>query len=145
MCKNEGIIDNMRLIDSDKLMKELKMNIVKVRNPEILEGILLAIERIKDQATANPQCIATVKVDFSKEDIEKLVKQYAEESIEISFNNNIDRLKELLMEYSDIKNKVFIYGGSKAISGKLLDEETIDDIIRFIKGAIVRDTHMCNE
>ena len=37
------------------------------------------------------------------------------------------------MEYSDIKNKMFIYGGSKAIDGKLLDEETIDDIIRFIQ------------
>ena len=115
----------MRLIDADQLIKELKMNIVEVRNPEILEGILLAIEHIKDQPTAEPQCIATVKVDFSKGDVEKLVKQYVKESIEISFN--IGRLKELLMEYS------FKYGGSKAIGGKLLDEETIDDIIRFIR------------
>ena len=121
----------MRLIDADQLIKELKMNIVEVRNPEILEGILLAIERIKDQPTAEPQCIATVKVDFSKGDVEKLVKQYVKESIEISFN--IDRLKELLMEYSYVKNKMFKYGGSKAIGGKLLDEETIDDIIRFIR------------
>ena len=98
---------------------------------EILEGILLAIERIKDQPTAEPQCIATVKVDFSKGDVEKLVKQYVKESIEISFN--IDRLKELLMEYSYVKNKMFKYGRSKAIGGKLLDEETIDDIIRFIR------------
>ena len=37
------------------------------------------------------------------------------------------------MEYSDVKNKMFIYGGRKAIDGKLLDEETIDDIIRFIQ------------
>ena len=37
------------------------------------------------------------------------------------------------MEYSDVKNKMFLYGGSKAIDGKLLDEETIDDIIRFIR------------
>ena len=123
----------MRLIDADKLMTELKMNIVKVRNPEIWEGILLAIERIKGQPTAEPQCIATVKVDLSKEDIEKLVKQYAKESIEISFNNSIDRLRDLLMEYSDVKNKMFKYGGSKAIDGKLLDEETIDDITRFIR------------
>ena len=123
----------MRLIDADQLIKELKMNIVEVRNPEILEGILLAIERIKDQPTAEPQCIATVKVDLSKEDIEKLVKQYAKESIEISFNNSIDRLRDLLMEYSDVKNKMFKYGGSKAIDGKLLDEETIDDITRFIR------------
>ena len=121
----------MRLIDADQLIKELKMNIVEVRNPEILEGILLAIERIKDQPTAEPQCIATVKVDFSKGDVEKLVKQYVKESIEISFN--IGRLKELLMEYSYVKNKMFKYGGSKAIGGKLLDEETIDDIIRFIR------------
>ena len=121
----------MRLIDADQLIKELKMNIVEVRNPEILEGILLAIERIKDQPKAEPQCIATVKVDFSKGDVEKLVKQYVKESIEISFN--IDRLKELLMEYSYVKNKMFKYGGSKAIGGKLLDEETIDDIIRFIR------------
>ena len=98
-----------------------------------MEGILLAIERIKDQPTAEPQCIATVKVDFSKEDVEKLVKQYAKESIEISFNNSIDRLRDLLMEYSDVKNKMFKYGGSKAIDGKLLDEETIDDITRFIR------------
>ena len=123
----------MRLIDADQLIKELKMNIVEVRNPEILEGILLAIERIKGQPTAEPQCIATVKVDFSKEDVEKLVKQYAKESIEISFNNSIDRLRDLLMEYSDVKNKMFKYGGSKAIDGKLLDEETIDDITRFIR------------
>ena len=123
----------MRLIDADKLMTELKMNIVEVRSPEILEGILLAIERINEQPTVEPQCIATVKVDFSKEDIEKLVKQYAEESIEISFNNSIDKLRELLMEYFDAKNKMFLYGGSKAINGKLLDEETIDDIIRFIR------------
>lgn len=121
----------MRLIDADQLIKELKMNIVEVRNPEILEGILLAIEHIKDQPTAEPQCIATVKVDFSKGDVEKLVKQYVKESIEISFN--IGRLKELLMEYSYVKNKMFKYGGSKAIGGKLLDEETIDDIIRFIR------------
>ena len=121
----------MRLIDADQLIKELKMNIVEVRNPEILEGILLAIERIKDQPTAEPQCIATVKLDFSKGDVEKLVKQYVKESIEISFN--IGRLKELLMEYSYVKNKMFKYGGSKAIGGKLLDEETIDDIIRFIR------------
>ena len=121
----------MRLIDADQLIKELKMNIVEVRNPEILEGILLAIERIKDQPTAEPQCIATVKVDFSKGDVEKLVKQYVKESIEISFN--IDRLRDLLMEYSDVKNKMFKYGGSKAIDGKLLDEETIDDITRFIR------------
>lgn len=135
----------MRLIDVDKLMTDLKMNIVEVRNPEILEGILLAIERIKDQPTVEPQCIATVKVDFSKEDVEKLVKQYAKESIEISFNNSIDRLRDLLMEYSDVKNKMFKYGGSKAIDGKLLDEETIDDIIRFIKGVSVRDTYACNK
>ena len=121
----------MRLIDADQLIKELKMNIVEVRNTEILEGILLAIERIKDQPTAEPQCIATVKVDFSKGDVEKLVKQYVKESIEISFD--IGRLKELLMEYSYVKNKMFKYGGSKAIGGKLLDEETIDDIIRFIR------------
>jgi hypothetical protein len=133
----------MRLIDADQLIKELKMNIVEVRNPEILEGILLAIERIKDQPTAEPQCIATVKVDFSKGDVEKLVKQYVKESIEISFN--IGRLKELLMEYSYVKNKMFKYGGSKAIDGKLLDEETIDDIIRFIKGVSVRDTYACNK
>lgn len=123
----------MRLVDADQLIKELKINIGEVRNSEVLEGILLAVERIKDQSTVEPQCIATVKVDFSKEDVEKLVKQYAKESIEISFNNSIVRLKELLMEYSDVKNKMFKYGGSKAIDGKLLDEETINDIIRFIQ------------
>lgn len=60
----------MRLIDADQLIKELKINIGEVRNPEILEGILLAIERIKDQPTVEPQYLATVKVDFSKEDVE---------------------------------------------------------------------------
>ena len=49
------------------------------------------------------------------------------------------------MEYSDVKNKMFIYGGSKAIDGKLLDEETIDDIIRFIERVNVKDTYACNE
>lgn len=46
----------MRLIDTDKLIKELKINIGEVRNSEVLEGILLAIERINEQSTVEPQC-----------------------------------------------------------------------------------------
>lgn len=130
----------MRLIDVDKISnKDIRLALGK--NLSVLPDI---IQLINDQPTVEPQCIATVKVDFSKEDIKKLVKQYAEESIEINFTNSINRLKDLLMEYSDVKNKMFLYGGSKAIDGKLLDEETIDDIIRFIKITNVRDTYAYN-
>lgn len=130
----------MRLIDVDKISnKDIRLALGK--NLSVLPDI---IQLINDQPTVEPQCIATVKVDFSKEDIKKLVKQYAEESIEINFTNSINRLKDLLMEYSDFKNKMFLYGGSKAIDGKLLDEETIDDIIRFIKITNVRDTYAYN-
>lgn len=120
----------MRLIDTDKISNKDIRLALGFKNLSTLPDIRQLLD---DQPTVEPQCIATVKVDFSKEDVEKLVKQYAKESIEISFNNSIVRLKELLMEYSDVKNKMFKYGGSKAIDGKLLDEETIDDIIRFIK------------
>lgn len=130
----------MRLIDVDKILnKDIRLALGK--NLSVLPDI---IQLINDQPTVEPQCIATVKVDFSKEDIKKLVKQYVEESIEINFTNSINRLKDLLMEYSDVKNKMFLYGGSKAINGKLLDEETIDDIIRFIKITNVRDTYAYN-
>ena len=120
----------MRLIDADKILNKDIRLALGFKNLSVLPDI---IQLLNDQPTVEPQCIATIKVDFSKEDIKKLVKQYAEESIEINFTNSIDRLKELLMEYSDAKNKTFLYGGSKAINGKLLDEETIDDIIRFIQ------------
>lgn len=120
----------MRLIDADKILNKDIRLALGFRNLSVLPDI---IQLLNDQPTVEPQCIATVKVDLSKEDVEKLVKQYAKESIEINFTNSIDRLKELLMEYSDAKNKTFLYGGSKAINGKLLDEETIDDIIRFIR------------
>lgn len=120
----------MRLIDTDKISNRDIRLALGFKNLSTLPDIRQLLD---DQPTVEPQCIATVKVDFSKEDVEKLVKQYAKESIEISFNNSIDRLRDLLMEYSDVKNKMFKYGGSKAIDGKLLDEETIDDIIRFIQ------------
>lgn len=118
----------MRLIDTDKISNRDIRLALGFRNLSALPDIRQLLD---DQPTAEPQCIATVKLDFSKGDVEKLVKQYVKESIEISFN--IGRLKELLMEYSYVKNKMFKYGGSKAIGGKLLDEETIDDIIRFIQ------------
>lgn len=121
----------MRLIDADEISDNDICLALGLGNASSLPDI---IQLLNDQPTVEPhQCIATVKVDFSKEDVEKLVKQYAKESIEISFNNSIDRLRDLLMEYSDVKNKMFKYGGSKAIDGKLLDEETIDDITRFIR------------
>mgnify|MGYP004540218169 CR=1 FL=1 len=120
----------MRLIDADEISDNDICLALGLGNASSLPDIR---ELLDEQPTVNSQCIATVKVDFSKEDVEKLVKQYVKESIEISFDNNIERLKELLMEYSCVKNKMFKYGGSKAIDGKLLDEETIDDIIRFIR------------
>lgn len=120
----------MRLIDADKLMTELKMNIVEVRNPEILEGILLAIERIKDQQTVNPQYLATVKVDFSKEDIEKLVEQKVKEFIDI----NIDGLKDPLMEYFNIKKHARCrYGMMCGGNFYEMDENDVNDIINFIR------------
>lgn len=119
----------MRLIDTDKISNRDIRLALGFKNLSALPDIRQLLD---DQPTAEPQYIATVKVDFSKEDVEKLVEQYAKEHIKINFTNSIDRLKELLIEYSNVKNKMFIYGGSKAIYGKLLDEETIDDIIRFI-------------
>ena len=120
----------MRLIDADQLIKELKINIGEVHNPEILEGILLAIERIKEQPTINPQCIATVKVDFSKEDIERLVEQKAKKFIDI----NIDGLKDLLMVYFNIKKHGDCrYGMMYHENFYNFDEDDINDIIRFIK------------
>lgn len=123
----------MRLIDTDKISNRDIRLALGFRNLSALPDIRQLLD---DQPTVEHQCIATVKVDLSKEDIEKLVEQYAKEHIKINFTNSIDKLKELLMEYSDVKNKMFIYGGRKAIDGKLLDEETIDDIIRLIRERI---------
>lgn len=131
----------MRLIDADEISDNDICLALGFGNASGLPDIR---ELLDEQPTVEPQCIATVKVDFSKEDIEKSVKQYAKEHIKINFTNSINRLKDLLMEYSDVKNKMFLYGGSKAIDGKLLDEETIDDIIRFIKITNVRDTYAYN-
>lgn len=120
----------MRLIDADQLMTKLKTNICKVHNPEILEGILLAIEHIKEQQTVNPQYLATVKVDFSKEDIEKLVEQKVKESIDI----NINGLKDLFMVYFNIKKHGDCrYGMMYHENFYNFDEDDINDIIRFIK------------
>lgn len=120
----------MRLIDADQLIKELKINIGEVRNPEILEGILLAIERIKDQPTVEPQYLATVKIDFSKEDIEKLVEKKVKETIDI----NINGLKDLLMVYFNIwKHGDCRYGMMYHGNFYEFDENDVDDIIKFIK------------
>lgn len=121
----------MRLIDVDKITNKDICTALGAIGVDCFSDIRLLLD---EQPTVEPQCIAAVKVDFSKEDVEKLVELYAKEPIKIiNYTNSINRLKELLMEYSDVKNKMFIYGGSKAIDGKLLDEETIDDIIRFIR------------
>lgn len=120
----------MRLIDADKFMTELKINIGEVHNPEILEGILLAIELIKEQPTVNPQCIATVKVDFSKEDIEKLVEQKVKESIGI----NIDGLRDVLIEYFNVgKHATCRYGMMCRGNFYEMDENDVNDIIKFIR------------
>lgn len=120
----------MRLIDVDKISDVDIILALGLGNASSTPGIKALLD---EQPTVEPNCIATVKVDFSKEDVGKLVEQCAKEHMEISFDSNIDSLRDLLMEYSDVKNKAFIYGGSKAINGKLLDEETIGDIIRFVK------------
>ena len=120
----------MRLIDADEISDNDICLALGFGNASSLPDIR---ELLDEQPTVEPQCIAAVKVDFSKEDVERLVKQCAEAPIKISFDNSIDSLRDLLVEYSDVKNKMFKYGGSKAIDGKLLDEETIDDIIRFIR------------
>lgn len=120
----------MRLINVDKISNKDIRWALGVGNASCLPDIRQLLD---DQPTVEPQYLATVKVDFSKEDVERLVKQCAEAPIKISFDNSIDSLRDLLVEYSDVKNKMLKYGGSKAIDGKLLDEETIDDIIRFIR------------
>ena len=120
----------MRLIDADQLIKELKINIGEVRNSEVLEGILLAIELIKEQPIVNPQYLVTVKVDFSNEDIERLVEQKVKEFIDI----NIDGLKDLLMEYFNIKKHATCrYGMMYHENFYEFDENDVDDIIKFIK------------
>lgn len=120
----------MRLIDADQLITELKINIGEIYNPEILEGILLTIERIKERPIVNPQYLATVKIDFSKEDIEKLVEQKTKETIDI----NIDGLKDLLMEYFNIgKHSACQYGMMYRGNFYEFDEDGVSNIIEFIK------------
>ena len=133
----------MRLIDVDKLITELKIEIGEVHNPEIIEGIILAIKHIGEQPTVSSQCIATVKVDFSKEDIEKLVEQKVKESIEF----NLDSLKELLMEYFRIGVDCYTYnltgdkssykcGTVKVNDFEEFNEDAVNDIVDFIKERI---------
>lgn len=127
----------MRMIDVDKILDEDIRWALGVGNSSCSPDIRQLLD---EQPTVTPQCIATVKVDFSKEDIEKMVEQKVKESIEF----NLDSLKELLMEYFRIGVDCYAYnltrdkssykcGTVKANDFEEFNEETIDDIIRFIR------------
>lgn len=116
----------MRLIDADNIVDHDIANALGTKYCSCLPDIRQLLD---EQPTVKPQCIATINVDFTKEDINKLVKQKVKESLRIGWN--LDKLKELLMEYFYVKNKVSLYSGRT--DSAILDEETIDDIIRFIK------------
>ena len=93
---------------------------------------------LDDQPTVNPQYIATVKVDFPRDEVEKIVEQKVKESIEIDVN----RLKTLLMEYFRISNPTFLkYGLMFDGDFEEFNEDMIDDIIEFIKQRI----NNCND
>lgn len=116
----------MRLIDADNIGDSDIANALGTEYCSCLPDIR---ELLDEQPTIKPQCIATINVDFTKEDINKLVEEKVKESLRIGWN--LDKLKELLMEYSYVKNKAFLY--DEKTDGVILDEETIDDIIRFIE------------
>lgn len=127
----------MRLIDVDKITNE---DIIFYLGYPYISCLSDIRDMLNDQPTVNPQCIANVKVDFSKEDIERMVEQQVKESVSI----NVDNLKDILMEYFDIGNDSYVYNltrGKNAFTYgtinlddfKEFDEDMIDDIIRFIK------------
>ena len=126
----------MRLINIEDLKG---CAIVRPHTHEDIMAIESCSEKIahKDIPTAfdinsviKEQCIATVKVDFSKEDVEKLVEQKIKESIDI----NIDGLKNLLMVYFNIKKHGDCrYGMIYHENFYEFDENDVDDIIKFIK------------
>lgn len=58
----------MRLIDADKILNKDIRLALGFKNLSVLPDI---IQLLNDQPTVEPQCIATIKVDFSKEDIKK--------------------------------------------------------------------------
>lgn len=117
----------MRLIDADEISDNDICLALGVGNASSLPDIR---ELLDEQPTANPQCIATVKVDFSKEDIEKLVKEKVKEFIDI----NIGGLKDSLMEYFNIKKHATCrYGMMCRGNFYEMDENDVNDIIKFIR------------
>ena len=117
----------MRLIDADEISDNDICLALGLGNASSLPDIR---ELLDEQPTVNSQCIATVKVDFSKEDVEKLVEQYTKESIDI----NIDGLRDVLMEYFNVgKHGTCRYGMMYYENFYEFDENDVDDIIKFIK------------
>lgn len=117
----------MRLINVDKISNKDIRWALGVGNASCLPDIRQLLD---DQPTVEPQYLATVKVDFSKEDIEKLVEQKVKESIDI----NIDGLKDVLMEYFNVgKHATCRYGMMCRGNFYEMDENDVNDIIKFIR------------
>lgn len=117
----------MRLIDADEITDEDIRNALGTKYTSCVTDIR---DLLDEQPTINPQYLATVKIDFSKEDIEKLIEQKTKEFIDI----NINRLKNLLMVYFNIKKHGDCrYGMMYHENFYNFDEDDINDIIRFIK------------
>lgn len=117
----------MRLINVDKISNKDIRWALGVGNASCLPDIRQLLD---DQPTVEPQYLATVKVDFSKEDIEKLVEQKVKESIDI----NIDGLRDVLMEYFNVgKHGTCRYGMMCHGNFYEIEEDDVKDIIKFIK------------
>lgn len=130
----------MRMIDVDKISNMDISLALGVGSASSLPDIRQLLD---EQPTVKTQCVATVKVDFSKEDIEKMIEQKVKESIEF----NLDSLKELLMEYFRIGVDCYTYnltgdkssykcGTVKVNDFEEFNEDAVNDIVDFIKERI---------
>ena len=68
----------MRLIDADEISDSDICLALGFGNASSLPNIRQLLD---DQPTVKPQCITTVKVDFSKEDAERLVELYIQKNL----------------------------------------------------------------
>lgn len=117
----------MRLIDVDEITDEDIRNALGTKYTSCVTDIR---DLLDEQPTVNPQYLATVKIDFSKEDIEKLVEQKVKESIGI----NIDGLRDVLIEYFNVgKHATCRYGMMCRGNFYEMDENDVNDIIKFIR------------
>lgn len=125
----------MRIIDVDKITDDDIRMALGTISVSCLPDIR---ELLDEQPTVKPPCIATINI--KKEEIKEMIDQKFEQSVEL----NYDFIKKLLMEYFRIGVDCYAYnltrdksafecGTVKVDDFEEFDEETIDDIIKFIK------------